>query len=97
MRGWIGLPLSRWRRRSSNRCERTANPTRRRVAPTPRMMSPPWTTMEAVSKPTLYGRARRPNFGRSRRFETTGLIVIVILVLAITISRYWHNVHWSTR
>jgi len=29
--------------------------------------------------------------------ENIGLIVIVILILAITITRYWHNIHWSTR
>jgi hypothetical protein len=29
--------------------------------------------------------------------ENIGLIVIVILILAITITRYWHNIHWSAR
>lgn len=29
--------------------------------------------------------------------ENVGLIVVVILILAITITRYWHNIHWSTR
>jgi hypothetical protein len=29
--------------------------------------------------------------------ENVGLIVIVILILAITITRYWHNIHWSAR
>jgi len=25
------------------------------------------------------------------------LIGIVILILAITLTRYWHNIHWSAR
>jgi hypothetical protein len=29
--------------------------------------------------------------------ENVGLIVIVTLILAITITRYWHNIHWSAR
>lgn len=29
--------------------------------------------------------------------ENVGLIVIVILILAITLTRYWHNIHWSAR
>ena len=29
--------------------------------------------------------------------ENIGLIVIVILILALTITRYWHNIHWSLR
>jgi hypothetical protein len=32
-----------------------------------------------------------------RRLENIGLIVIVILILALTITRYWHNIHWSAR
>lgn len=29
--------------------------------------------------------------------ENLGLIVIAILILAITITRYWHNIHWGMR
>jgi hypothetical protein len=29
--------------------------------------------------------------------ENIGLIVIVILILALTLTRYWHNIHWSAR
>jgi len=32
-----------------------------------------------------------------KRLENVGLIVIVILILAITLTRYWHNIHWSAR
>jgi hypothetical protein len=32
-----------------------------------------------------------------RWLENVGLIVIVSLILAITITRYWHNIHWSLR
>ena len=54
-------------------------------------------TMEPVSKPTPFGGARRLRSRRSQRLETTGLIVVAILILAITITRYWHNIHWSAR
>jgi len=29
--------------------------------------------------------------------ETTGLLVIAVLVLFLTLIRYWHNVSWSAR
>jgi hypothetical protein len=29
--------------------------------------------------------------------EATGLLVIVLLLLAFTLVRYWHNIHWSLR
>jgi hypothetical protein len=41
-------------------------------------------------------RADRPP-ARHEWLENIGLIVIVILILAITITRYWHNIHWSAR
>jgi hypothetical protein len=34
---------------------------------------------------------------RHQWLENVGLIVIVVLILAITITRYWHNIHWSAR
>ncbi len=32
-----------------------------------------------------------------RQLETTGVLLIAILILAITITRYWHNINWSAR
>jgi len=29
--------------------------------------------------------------------ETTGLLVIAVLILILTLARYWHAVHWSLR
>jgi hypothetical protein len=29
--------------------------------------------------------------------ETLGLILVVILILAFTLSRSWHYIHWSAR
>lgn len=29
--------------------------------------------------------------------ETAGLLLIAFLLLAITLIRYWHNIHWSLR
>jgi hypothetical protein len=39
------------------------------------------------------GRHRNP----VRTSETTGLVLIVVLILAITLVRYWHAIHWSWR
>jgi len=43
------------------------------------------------------GGAPAPRRQAHRQLETSGLIVIAILILAITVFRYWHNIHWSTR
>ena len=29
--------------------------------------------------------------------ETTGLLVIAVLLLILTLMRYWHRIHWSLR
>lgn len=29
--------------------------------------------------------------------ETTGLLVIALLILILTLARYWHNIAWSAR
>ncbi len=29
--------------------------------------------------------------------ETTGLLLIAFLLLALTLIRYWHIIHWSVR
>jgi hypothetical protein len=29
--------------------------------------------------------------------ETTGLLLIAFLLLALTLIRYWHDIHWSLR
>lgn len=29
--------------------------------------------------------------------ETTGLLLIALLLLALTLIRYWHGIHWSLR
>lgn len=29
--------------------------------------------------------------------EATGLIVIAVLLLVLTLIRYWHNIPWSAR
>src|SRR5207245_10100754 len=29
--------------------------------------------------------------------ETTGLLLIAILLLILTLIRYWHNINWSAR
>jgi len=29
--------------------------------------------------------------------ETFGLVLIALLLLIISLARYWHNIHWSLR
>jgi hypothetical protein len=29
--------------------------------------------------------------------ETSGLLLIALLILALTVARYWHAIHWSMR
>jgi len=29
--------------------------------------------------------------------ETTGLLVIALLILILTLARYWHNIPWNAR
>jgi hypothetical protein len=29
--------------------------------------------------------------------ETVGLVLIALVLLIITLVRYWHNIHWSLR
>jgi hypothetical protein len=29
--------------------------------------------------------------------ETTGLLAIAVLLLVLTLIRYWHHIHWSVR
>jgi hypothetical protein len=29
--------------------------------------------------------------------ETSGLLLIALLLLALTLVRYWHVIHWSVR
>jgi hypothetical protein len=54
-----------------------------------------------VVKPGERHRDKRTRGGgapaRHKWLENVGLIVIVILILTITVTRYWHNIHWSMR
>jgi hypothetical protein len=67
-------------------------------------------TMKFVSMRASFGRGTRRRLagrapfgspqGRSahhKRLETLGLIVIVILILALVITRSWHLIAWSAR
>jgi hypothetical protein len=29
--------------------------------------------------------------------ETTGLLLIALVLLVLTLVRYWHEIHWSVR
>jgi len=42
-------------------------------------------------------RAQRHSTPHIYTTETTGLLVIALLILIIMLARYWHFVHWSLR
>ena len=37
------------------------------------------------------------NRQRARRAESIGLALIALVILVITLLRYWHVIHWSWR
>jgi hypothetical protein len=41
-----------------------------------------------------HGAARQRSI---QKLETLGLIVVVLLILALTITRSWHHINWSAR
>ena len=50
------------------------------------------------------GHAKRQSDSASRHHrhaiyatETSGLLLIALLLLALTVVRYWHAIHWSLR
>ncbi len=34
---------------------------------------------------------------RQRKMETTGILVIALVIIAITLARYWHTISWGLR
>jgi hypothetical protein len=34
---------------------------------------------------------------RMHKLQATGLLIIAVLVLLLTLIRYWHNIPWSAR
>jgi len=43
---------------------------------------------------------RSPNFASSERYSRTAIglhWLIALLILALTVARYWHAIHWSMR
>jgi hypothetical protein len=41
--------------------------------------------------------APRPPRHAGYATETTGLLLVAFLLLALTLVRYWHVIHWSVR
>jgi hypothetical protein len=33
----------------------------------------------------------------SRKAEAIGILIVAMIVLIITLARYWHNIAWSAR
>jgi len=50
-----------------------------------------------VSTRASQDRLKRKNPKPAQRLETLGLIAIVILILALVITRSWHLIAWSAR
>jgi hypothetical protein len=34
---------------------------------------------------------------RGRKAEAIGILIVALIVLIITLARYWHNIAWSAR
>jgi hypothetical protein len=50
----------------------------------------------------VYAKRQRDSAPRHHRHaiyatETSGLLLIALLLLALTVVRYWHAIHWSLR
>jgi hypothetical protein len=41
--------------------------------------------------------AERRASSSPRRNETVGLVVIALIILAVTLARFWHSIPWSLR
>jgi len=52
--------------------------------------------MPTVGRPS-HSSPRKPQRHSIYATETTGLLLIAFLILAITLVRYWHTIHWSLR
>jgi len=54
---------------------------------------------------TMAGTKRQPDENSSEHhrtpqintLEATGLIVIAVLILILTLARYWHHIPWNAR
>jgi hypothetical protein len=40
---------------------------------------------------------RKPAQSRIARLEATGVLIVAVLVLILTLFRYWHHIPWSAR
>jgi hypothetical protein len=48
--------------------------------------------------PASSSNRRQPRDTRkAQHLETIGLIIIVILIIAIAVTRSWHHINWSAR
>ena len=50
-----------------------------------------------VSVPTSKGAVQKHDRRAVLASESTGLLLIAFLLLALTLIRYWHAIHWSLR
>jgi hypothetical protein len=48
-------------------------------------------------RPNPHSRVTPTAASRSHTLEATGLLIVAVLVLIITLARYWHHLAWSTR
>jgi hypothetical protein len=50
-----------------------------------------------VVAPTKSSDAHKQHRKATYASEAAGLLLVAFLLLALTIIRYWHNIHWSWR
>jgi hypothetical protein len=55
------------------------------------------TPPEPVTSPKEDHSAQRHHRHAIYASETTGLLLIAIVLLILTLVRYWHEIHWSLR
>ncbi|HEV2395538.1 MAG TPA: hypothetical protein VGS27_01175 [Candidatus Sulfotelmatobacter sp.] len=54
---------------------------------------PPVVKTEAVDSQAVHRHHRQAVYAS----ETTGLLLIALVLLVLTLVRYWHEIHWTWR
>jgi hypothetical protein len=50
-----------------------------------------------VLEPTTQRDSHKQHRSAVYTSETTGLVLIALVLLVLTLIRYWHHIHWSLR
>lgn len=63
----------------------------------PRSLAPAWSYNVAVPAPSQTRTDGKPPRPHVYTLEASGLLIIAVLLLVLTIIRYWHHIPWSVR